>query len=245
MSQDTENHPLAALTVDDVEVDSAVTEEQVADYLRDHPDFFAQRPALLQEMTPPDRWTGDTVVDMQRYMVESLRGEIAGLRDCAHEVIETSRANLAIQTRTHAAVLALVAAGDMDHLIRAVTDDLPILLDVDVAVLGVEPSPGLELMIGGIGRLHSGDVDRFVGSGRDVALYREMADDGTLFGAGAGLVRSAALARVRCGEDVPVGVLAFGSRRDNAFHPGQGTELLRFLAKVVEVCLVRLLPIPA
>ena len=43
---------------------------------------------------------------MQRYMVESLRGEIAGLRDCANEVIETSRANLAIQTRTHAAVLA-------------------------------------------------------------------------------------------------------------------------------------------
>jgi hypothetical protein len=245
MSQDTENHSLAALTVGDVELDGGLTDEQVADYLRGHPDFFTQRSALLQAMTPPDRWTGDTVIDMQRYMVESLRGEIAGLRDCAHEVIETSRANLAIQTRTHAAVLALVAAPDMDHLIRAVTDDLPILLDVDVAVLSVEPAAGLELMIGGIGRLHGGDVDRFVGPGRDVALYQEMADDGTLFGAGAGLVRSAALARVRCGEDVPVGVLAFGSRRDSAFHPGQGTELLRFLAKVVEVCLVRLLPIPA
>ena len=68
-------------------------------------------------------------------------------------------------------------------------------------MLSVEPAPGLELMIGGIGRLHSGDVDRFVGAGRDVALYREMADDGTLFGAGAGLVRSAALARIRCGEE--------------------------------------------
>src|SRR5512144_2038386 len=100
-------------------------------------------------------------------------------------------------------------------------------------------------MIGGIGRLQSGDVDRFLGNGRDVALYREMADDGTLFGVGAGLVRSAALARVRCGEAAPVGLLAFGSRRDAAFHPGQGTELLRFVAKVVEVCLVRMLPSPA
>jgi uncharacterized protein YigA (DUF484 family) len=59
------------------------------------------------------------------------------------------------------------------------------------------------------------------------------------------LTPAAALARVRCGADVPAGVLAFGSRRDNAFHPGQGTELLRLLAKVVEVCLIRLLPILA
>ncbi len=243
MSKDTDNHSLAALAVSDP--DASPTGEQVAKYLRDHPDFFAHRATLLQAMTPPARWSGDTVIDMQRYMVESLRGEIAGLRDCANEVIETSRANLAIQTRTHAAVLALVAAPELDHLIRAISDDLPILLDVDVAVLSVEPAPGLELMIGGIGRLQSGDVDRFLGNGRDVALYREMADDGTLFGVGAGLVRSAALARIRCGEEAPVGLLAFGSRRDAAFHPGQGTELLRFLAKVVEVCLVRMLPTPA
>jgi hypothetical protein len=142
-------------------------------------------------------------------------------------------------------VLALVAAADVEQLLRAVTDDLPILLDVDVAMVSVEPAPGLQLMIGGIGRLRSGDVDRFIGPGRDVALYREMADDGTVFGEGAGLVRSAALARIRCGEDAPEGIVAFGSRRDAAFHPGQGTELLRFLAKVVEACLVRLLPIPA
>ena len=245
MSKETDNRSLAALAGSEIGPEASFADEQVVEYLRQHPDFFAERAALLQTMTPPGRWSGDTVVDMQRYMVESLRGEIAGLRDCANEVIETSRANLAIQSRTHAAVLALVAVPDLDHLIRAVCDDLPILLDVDVALLSLEPAPALELMIGGIGRLQSGDVERVVGAGRDVALYREMADDGTLFGPGAGLVRSAALARIRCGECAPAGLLAFGSRRDAAFHPGQGTELLRFLAKVVEVCLVRVLPVPA
>ena len=44
---------------------------------------------------------------------------------------------------------------------------------------------------------------------------------------------------------MPVGLLGFGCRRDGAFHPGQGTELLRFLAKIVEVCVARLLPIPS
>ena len=220
-------------------------EGQVVAFLRDHPDFFVGRPDLLQAMTPPARWSGDTVVDMQRYMVETLRGEIAGLRDCANEVIETSRANLATQSRTHAAVLVLIAAPDVDALLHAVSDDLPILLDVDVCHLSVEPGPDLELMISGIGRLRTGDADRFVGPGRDVALYREMVDDGTIFGAGAGLVRSAALVRVHCGETGQIGVLAFGCRRDGAFHPGQGTELLRFLGKVVEGCLCRLLPVPA
>lgn len=244
MSQEIDNRSMAALADSDIGPEASLDDERVAAYLSEHPEFFARRAALLQAMTPPARWSGDTVVDMQRYMVESLRGEIAGLRDCANEVIETSRANLAIQSRTHAAVLALVAVPDIDHLIRAVADDLPILLDVDVAVLALEPAPALERIINGIGRLHGGDVDRFVGAGRDVALYREMADDGSLFGPGAGLVRSAALARIRYSEDTS-GLLAFGSRRDAAFHPAQGTELLRFLAKVVEVCLVRMLPIPA
>jgi len=221
----------------------AAGEDEVVAYLRDHPDFFIDRPELLQEMVPPSRWTGDTVVDMQRYMVESLRGEIAGLRDCANEVIETSRANLATQSRAHAAVLVLVAAADMDGLVRTVTDDLPILLDVDVCLLSFEPGPELELMISGTGRLRLGDVDRFVGPGRDVALYKEMSDDGTIFGAAAGLVRSAAMARLRHGADGQAGLLAFGSRRESAFHPGQGTELLRFLGKVVETCLCRLMPI--
>jgi uncharacterized protein YigA (DUF484 family) len=220
-----------------------IGEDQVVAYLREHPDFFIDRPELLQQMVPPSRWTGETVVDMQRHMVESLRGEIAGLRDCANEVIETSRANLATQSRAHAAVLVLVAAADMDGLIRTITDDLPILLDVDVCLLSFEPGPDLEFMISGTGRLRLGDVDRFVGQGRDVALYREMADDGTIFGAGAGLVRSAALARVQHAADGQAGLLAFGSRRDRAFHPGQGTELLRFLGKVVETCLCRLMPI--
>ena len=249
MSQENESRSLAATTLAEPPCDTDLGDEATAEYLRLHPEFFDRHPELLRDLvqtiTPPSRFSGDGVIDMQRYMVESLRGEIAGLRDCANEVIETSRANLAIQTRTHAAVLTLVAAPDFPMLVRAVTDDLPILLDVDVATLSLEPGPGLQLMIDGIGRLRPGDVDRFVGLGRDVALYREMVDDGIVFGAGAGLVRSAALARIRSGDDAPMGLLAFGCRRDGAFHPGQGTELLRFLAKIVEVCLVRLLPIPA
>jgi uncharacterized protein YigA (DUF484 family) len=224
----------AAETVD-------TTAEQVAEYLRLHPDFLALRPELFKVMTPPERWTGESVVDMQRFMVDTLRGELDGLRDTTHDVIETSRSNMAFQSRTHDAVLAVLAAGDLQELIETVSDELPVLLDVDMAVIGFEPTDSLGVACSDIAGLDDGDVDRLIGVGRDVALIREMNDDGTVFAGGAGLVRSAALARLRPGGAAPTGLLALGLRREGAFHPGQGTELLRFLARVVERCLRRLL----
>ena len=218
-----------------------VTAEQVADYLRLHPDFLALRPDLLKVVTPPTRWAGESVVDMQRFMVETLKGELNGLRSTAQEVIETSRSNMAYQTRTHDAVLGLLAAGDVQKLVETVTDELPVLLDVDVAVIGFEPTQSLEVACADIAGLENGDVDRLIGVGREVKLIADMTDDGTVFAGGAGLVRSAAFARLRPGGGVPAGLLALGVRREGAFHPGQGSELLRFLARVVETCLRRLL----
>ena len=48
---------------------NAITEDQVEDFLRDHPDFLTQHSALLDVMTPPMRWSGDKVVDMQSFML--------------------------------------------------------------------------------------------------------------------------------------------------------------------------------
>jgi hypothetical protein len=221
--------------------------EQVAGYLRRHPDFFSACPELLQDLAPPVRWTGDTVVDLQRYRVESLKDELAGLRDCAQSVIETSRMNMAIQLRTHAAVLALIAAEDLEHLVRVIAGDLPIFLDVDVAALCLEvdapDDPGIER--DDLRLLPWGTVDTVLGSDQDVRLLPRFEDDGTLFGGTAETVRSAAFARLRAGEARLEGVLALGARREDTFDPRQGTELLQFLAQVIEQCMKRVLPAPA
>ncbi len=219
----------------------AATAESVAGYLARHPEFFIERPELLAGMAPPSRWSGDGVVDMQRYLLERTRVEIADLRDCAQEVIETSRSNMSVQTRTHAAALALIAVPDLDHLLRVVADDLPLLLDLDVVAIGFEESsPPLAQLVGAeVRRLPAGKVDELLGSDRNVVLLKTVRDDGALFGSAAGLVRSAALSRLRPGNRVPAGLLAFGSRGDT-FRPNQGTELIHFLTRVLESCLHRL-----
>lgn len=217
------------------------TADSVADYLSRHPDFFAGRPELLARMAAPSRWSGDGVVDMQRYLLERTRTEIADLRNCAQEVIETSRSNMSVQTRTHAAALALIAVPDVDHLLRVVSDDLPLLLDLDAVSLGFEESsPPLAALVGAeVRRLPRGKVDAMLGADQNVRLMKTIRDNGTLFGSAAGLVRSAALARLRPGKRVPAGLLAFGSR-GATFRPNQGTELIHFLTRVFESCLHRL-----
>ena len=214
--------------------------EQVADYLARHPEFFEANGHLFATMAAPGRWSGGGVVDIQKVMLDRRVEEIEELRNCAVEVIETSRTNMTVQTRTHAAVLALLTAITFDQLLRVVQEDLPLLLDVDVAILAFEAGdrPLAELVASETRYLKSGAVDELLGEDKDVRLIRDVRDDGTLFGGAAGLVRSAALTRLRPSRTMPAGLLALGSR-SGTFHPGQGTELLQFLARALESCVQR------
>ena len=216
---------------------------EVAEYLERHPDFFVHRPELFKAMQAPGRFEDDHVVDFQQFQIERHRTEIDELRNCAQEVIETSRSNLTIQTRTHAAVLALLSARTFKQVSRIVIEDMPLLLDVDVVAFGFEPT-GLNLpelsATPDVRVLPQGTVDMTVGADHDTALYRDFMDDGTVFAAASSLVKSAACARLRPGLGLPPGLLALGSRGDT-FRPGQGTELLSFLARITELCIRRLM----
>ncbi len=211
-----------------------VSSAEIIDYIRRNPDFLV-RPEVLEAISPKGRWDGEGVVDMQQFMLERLRDEIDNLRNCAQEVINTSRTNMSVQTRTHAAVLAILAAGDFNHLLQVIADDLPLLLDIDIAAIGFEPQrhPDERLETSRIRHLEEGSVDQLLGPESDILLASSFSDDGTFFGEGAGLVSSAAIARIRAGLTTPSGVLALGSR-SRLFHSSQGSELLSFLVRALE-----------
>ena len=222
--------------------DPTLSNSAVADYLRDHPDFLIRNPDVLDALAPPARWSGDGVVDMQQYLINRNRSEMNELRDCAQDVIETSRSNMSTQTRAHAAVLALLATRQWGDIVHVVSHDWPLLLDVDVVSVAFEPAtrPDTRLVQGDLGQLAADSIDRLLGDDQDVRLFRELNDDGSLFGSGAGLVRSAALVRMRPSDNLPAGLLALGAR-GASFHPGQGTELLTFLCRVLEQSIARAL----
>jgi uncharacterized protein YigA (DUF484 family) len=220
---------------------------EVATYLRQHASFLAEHPDLLQVLTPPAQQRGGGVIDMQQFMLQRLQTEVARLKNQHRALITTSRANLASQARIHQAVLALLAAPSFEHLIQIVTTDFAVLLDADVITLAVESAScgQSHLSVRGVQLLERGAVETMFGPDRDVLLQSDTQGDPAVFGGGAGLVRSAALLRLKVSPQAPAGMLAIGSRRAGKFHTGQGTELLGFLAKSLSVVIAGWLDLPA
>ena len=219
-----------------------LSDELVEAYLRNHPDFLTQHQSLLDLMTPPMRWSGDKVVDLQSYMLDRLRGEQDELKDAANFLIKNTRANMLIQTRTHASVIALLGAEDLEKIIHVVCFDLPLLLDVDAVSLCFETGKGGFPVVDNtdIRWFSPGTINTVLGNENEFAkLLEHTCDDGAVFGEAAGIVRSAALARIGPGGNLQAGLLALGSRTKGSFHGGQGTDLLLFLARVLENCLLR------
>lgn len=220
--------------------------DRVAAYLRRHPSYFVDYPDLLETLLPPKRKQhGDAVVDLQTAMIDRLRRENRRLGDLQADLLATSRANLASQSRIHAGVLALLEATTFENLIQAITTDLAMLLDVDVVALCVEaPDTNPRRDVAGVHMLVAGDVDAILGPNRDILLGPSSPTAHMLYGAGAGLVQSEALLRLRPSARAPMGLLALGSRVEGRFDPGQGTELLGFLARILELCIRTWLDLP-
>jgi uncharacterized protein YigA (DUF484 family) len=229
---------------DDIpEAAQPLTDRQVADHLRGHPDFLVRHPELAASLAPPSRWPrAGKVVDLQAFMIERMREDMDQVRSDAEQVFATIRSNVGTQNRTHRAVLDLLAAEDMAALAQVVGDDLAPMLDVDVATLAFEESETpLPVLAGSCClRVPAGTVDRVLGGAdRTCALTEQVQGDPVVFGDGAGLVLSSAVVRLSPGGRCPPGLLALGSRHAQTFHTGQGTELVVFLARVLAQCVRR------
>jgi uncharacterized protein YigA (DUF484 family) len=130
----------------------------------------------------------------------------------------------------------MLAATSFEQLIQAVTTDFAVLLDLDVVTLCVE-ADGPELVTPHLRGLHivpAGTVQRLLGDGRPVLLRSHVDGEPEIYGGGAPLVASDALARLSISPSTPPGLIAFGSRRAGKFEAGQAVELLAFLARSLE-----------
>ena len=214
-----------------------VTAAQVIDFLQQHPDFLNRHPEVFDNQSAPERELGAGVADFQSAMIRRLRADVAGNSDRQRELIDTSRANLTIQARVHECVLALLEARSLEKVIETVATDLTVLLGLDVVVLGIE-SDDETWSAGEAGQglriVPPGTIDAVFGEAGDLILGSCVEGQAEAFGEAADLVRSAALIRLEISTTTAPAFVAFGSRDPEKFHPGQATELIGFLAMVLE-----------
>lgn len=222
-----------------------VTEDAVLAYLKLHPDFLERHPELMEVLTPPRTAEGGNVIDLQHYMARALQSQVRSLKDRFEGLVTSSRDNMSTLNQVHASVLGLMRARTLEPLLEVITVDLAHLFSIDAVLLAIE-SPAAARYDAysaqesrpGIAFVSPGAVKAAL-FGADSLLIEDVRETpfagfDRIFEDCAGLVRSCALLRLQLPHAGRDALLAFGERRPGRFHPGQGVELLTFLARIVE-----------
>ena len=223
--------PKSVMTKKSKEIDAA----GVVAYLKTHPEFFDSHPDILEHLKAPGVSQGKGVVDFQQALLEKLKTDKSNAQRVQKELIENVRANTNNQSRIQTAVLIVLEAETFEEFVESVTQDLPMILDVDTVNLVIE-STSKEIPFinqSGIRFARQGIVQKWLGKG-DALLQNNISGHEEIFGPGAGLVRSHALVRLEISQNTPSGIIAFGSRDPETFQPNHAIDQIGFLAQVVE-----------
>ncbi|HXV00371.1 MAG TPA: DUF484 family protein [Caulobacteraceae bacterium] len=139
-----------------------------------------------------------------------------------------SAANFAAQARTHASVIELLEASDRSDLASRVDEIARTRFDLVAGVVALEGPRGVPA---GWRALAEGQVDLILGRRRHARMGIAPTALG-LFGDLAPVVGSVAMVRLAVADRA--GVIAFGGGEICAFSADMGSELVSFLARVVE-----------
>jgi uncharacterized protein YigA (DUF484 family) len=222
------------------------TRQQVTDYLHKHPDFFKDHPELFEIMTPPEVDHGGNVIDLRHHMVDKLQTGIQSLKHKYEGLITSSRDNMSTLHQVHEAALALIRAPSLEQLLERIIMDLPALFGVDIVRLGLESDAGEfyeskfgEQNASGVAFLEQGLTNKALGKEKSIVLVADTSKHfiygfEQIFSDCSGIIESCALLRMSLPSSQRGVMLAFGVRIKNHFHEGQGTEMLSFLAQIVE-----------
>src|SRR3989441_5638008 len=203
--------------------------EEIARFLRSHPQFFDQHPELLESILVPHPYGGRAIPLAERQAV-ALRDKARLLEGKLGELIKFGEENDAISEKVHRLSVALVGARDFPALARS----LYFHLREDFAV------PHVVLRVWG--KAVPADFEEAAAVD---AKQREQASmmgapqcgpaQGNSFnswlGDAAEHIRSLAL--VPLGETAVFGLLALGSEDAKRFYPDMGTLYLR---RIGELC---------
>lgn len=198
----------------------------VADYLRQHPQFFLRHPDVLIAMQVP-HLSGDAVSLIEQ-QVRILRKQLESERHRLAHLIARAREYEALSTRLHGLVLQLILVNEPGHLRHLIKDGLRHELHAEAVTLKLFQVPEAD----------DEPADPLTAAFRDF-VDREHALCGPLdtekgamlFGSLGATVKTAALIPIRA--EGQSGVLAIGSADPERFHPDMGTELLDRLGEVV------------
>ena len=212
----------------------AINADQVADYLRDHPEFFNEHAELLTELRIPHPVRG--AVSLLERQVQLMREQNRELKRKLMELVQVARDNDRLHERMHRLILGLVRADSLHHLIDTLQDHLQSEFKADtmsLCVVGLSEEQARETGAQYLDRddARLSEFDSFFKSGRPLCGRLKQGQLDYLFGDQAPAVESTAL--IPLGKGGEHGMLAIGSRSSSHFHPGMGTLFLSHMGELL------------
>ena len=218
--------------------DQGLDEQQVIDYLMEHPDFFKENAPLLADMEIPHEAGG--AVSLIERQVSILREKNkhfeAKLRDMVDAVHDNQRLNHSLQRLA----INLFMVDGLDDVIGTVLDELRNQLDSEFTVIKLMTADK-SLLKKQSQRYIKSDDKRLQSFSRLIDEKRiqcgRLTEDQIhfLFGDEADKVASGAVIPLSNAETF--GVLALGSQDEQRYHPGMGTEFLQQLSSLVSAAI--------
>lgn len=201
---------------------------EVRDFLKADPTLLHNDPELLSELGL--RVHAANVVDFVSPAL-ARRALQNAQEDAARKELEAiARSNFDAQAQAHATVIDLLDARNHADLARRVDETSRLRFDLACGVIALE-TPGRTPA--GWRMIPAGMADALLGPEGLAVMGRPLYGD-LLFGEAVDQVQSVAMVRLAIWSPARQGVLAFGSSDPDAFTADMGTELVTFLARVIE-----------
>ena len=216
-----------------------ITEDDIADFLLNTPDFFGRHADLLSAvmLTSPH---GNRAVSLQERQAEMLREKIKLLEHRIMDMIRHGNENMIISDRLQRWARSLFMTAAPQDLPRAMAEGLQeefMVPQVAVKVWGVAEAFAAEPFAQGVSddvkSLASSLMAPYVGANAGFEAVSWLAD--------ASRVASVALIALRRGtEPQAFGLMVLASPDPQRFHAGMGTDFLERMAELGSAALTRL-----
>jgi uncharacterized protein YigA (DUF484 family) len=199
------------------------------------------------EHTQKDR----KVVDLRGVLAARLEERLDLLQDTHQDVVAAAYENLAGTNQIHRAALSLLRAGSFGTFVETLGKEFPEILGVEAVHICLEgpdlrageplgPKGPLRQVL--LGLPTEGTFAYFGGeknSRRKVLLRSAPRAAALIYGNSTTEIRSEAVMRLDLGDDAPNGMVSLGSDDPYRFSPDKATDLLEFLAEVIDTQMIR------
>ncbi len=218
--------------------EQGLDEQQVIDYLMEHPDFFKQHEILLAEMEIPHE--SGTAVSLIERQVSLLRQKNKHFETKLREMVDAVHDNQRLNDSLHRLAINLFMVDGLDDVIGTIAEELRDNLDSEFTSIRLL-SKDKKLLASQPERYvsekddHLNQFDKLIDEKRILCGRVTEEQIYFLFEADADKVNSAAVMPLANADTF--GFIALGSADEQRYHPGMGTEFLKQLAELASAAI--------